>query len=63
MKQCIIKKDMIYIIKNNVLTAKINSFGAELISVQNNLTKTEFIWQGNKKYWNGHSPILFPFCG
>jgi len=54
---------MIYEIKNDVLTAKINDLGAELVSVSDNKTGIEFIWQGDEKYWHGHSPILFPFCG
>ena len=54
---------MIYEIKNETLTAKINSLGAELFSVMNNKTCTEFIWQGDEKYWKGRSPVLFPFCG
>ena len=54
---------MIYEIKNKYLTAKINSIGAEIISVIDNKTNTEFIWQGDKKYWESHSPVLFPQCG
>jgi len=54
---------MIYTIKNSLLTAKINTLGAELVSVKSNATDVEFIWQGDEKYWSSHSPILFPFCG
>lgn len=54
---------MIYEIRNEKLTVKINSLGAELISVIDNKTKTEFVWQGDEKYWKGHSPVLFPQCG
>lgn len=54
---------MIYTIKNEYLTVKVNSFGAEVISVKDNNSKNEFIWQGDEKYWKEHSPILFPFCG
>ena len=54
---------MIYEIKNKYLTAKINSLGAELFSVKQNSNDCEFIWQGDEKYWKGHAPVLFPFCG
>lgn len=54
---------MIYFIKSSILTAKINSFGAELISVKNNVSQNEFIWTGDPKYWSSHAPNLFPFVG
>lgn len=50
---------MIYTIKSGRLTAKINSLGAELISVVAN--SEEYIWQGG--VWNQHAPVLFPVCG
>lgn len=53
---------MIYEIKNKTLTAKINSHGAELLSVKQT-NGCEFIWQGDEKYWSEHAPVLFPFCG
>lgn len=49
-------------ISNSVLTATINSFGAELISLLNNSNR-EYIWEGNPDYWGKHSPILFPIVG
>lgn len=53
---------MITIISNSRLSAKINSKGAELISLQNQNNK-EFIWEGNPEYWGKHSPVLFPIVG
>jgi galactose mutarotase-like enzyme len=50
------------IIKNANLTALINPFGAELISLKDN-TNREFIWEGNPHYWGKHSPVLFPIVG
>ncbi len=50
---------MIYTIKSDKLTAKVNSFGAELCSVCAN--NTEYIWQGEQ--WKSHAPVLFPICG
>jgi galactose mutarotase-like enzyme len=44
-----------------MLTVKINSHGAELISVIGK-EGFEYLWQG-KELWHGHAPILFPICG
>lgn len=50
-------------IKNEFLTASLDTVGAELVSVTDNQTKKEYIWQGTPSIWNGHSPILFPIVG
>ena len=47
---------------NSELTATIDTFGAELISLKNN-SKREYIWEGNPDFWGKHSPILFPIVG
>jgi galactose mutarotase-like enzyme len=52
---------MIVTISNGILTATINSLGAELISLVKN-TKN-YIWQVDELYWNKTSPILFPIVG
>ena len=57
------KKEMNYEIKNEFIKAKIKSFGAELNSLQKCGEELEYIWQGDSKYWNRHSPILFPIVG
>ena len=57
------KKEMNYEIKNEFIKAKIKSFGAELNSLQKIDEDLEYIWQGDAKYWNRHSPILFPIVG
>lgn len=44
-----------------ITTAKINSLGAELVSLKKN--GKEVIWEGDPKFWAGHAPVLFPFCG
>ena len=54
---------MIYTIKNDKLTANINSLGAELWSVTNNQNGYEYIWQGDPKYWEDRALTLFPICG
>lgn len=57
------KNEMNYEIKNEFIKAKIKSFGAELNSLQKIDEDLEYIWQGDSKYWNRHSPILFPIVG
>jgi galactose mutarotase-like enzyme len=52
-----------YEIKNSFIRVKINSFGAQLNSLQKADENLEYIWQANPKYWNRHSPILFPIVG
>lgn len=52
---------MIYTISNGILTAKFSSLGAELKSLVFN--DIEYIWQGDKKYWTGSAPLMFPNCG
>ena len=51
---------MIYTLKNDKLEVKVNSLGAELISVVSS-EGFEYIWQGH--HWPKHSPVLFPICG
>ena len=50
-------------IKNDQLTLEISSLGAELQSIKD-ANGNEYLWDGDDKYWNRHSPILFPIvCG
>lgn len=50
-------------ISNSILTATIHHKGAELISLKNNFSKREYIWEGNPVHWGKHSPVLFPIVG
>ena len=52
----------ISVIKNDFLTIKIDSFGAELRSILDS-DGTERLWQGDEKWWDGYAPHLFPICG
>lgn len=54
---------MTFELKNDFLKVKINSFGAELNSLQKIDNSCEYIWQANSKYWARYSPILFPIVG
>lgn len=50
-------------IKNDKLTVAISEHGAELQSIKDAEGK-DYLWDGDEKYWNRHSPILFPIvCG
>ena len=48
------------LLSNRFFTAKINSFGAELVSFKKLADNCEYIWNGDKTFWTGHSPLLFP---
>ena len=50
---------MIYSLENDLLSVKINSRGGELWSVKDK-GSTEYLWQGNAKYWEDRAPNLFP---
>ncbi|MBU0923655.1 aldose 1-epimerase family protein [bacterium] len=54
---------MNYEIKNSFISAKIDSFGAQLNSLKNNNQSFEYMWQADPRYWNRHAPILFPIVG
>lgn len=49
-------------LSNNVISAQINTLGAELCSLKNTENK-DFIWEGDPAYWGKHSPVLFPIVG
>ena len=53
---------MQYVLKNEYLKATFESFGAELISLQDDAGK-EYLWYGDSAFWGRHSPVLFPFVG
>ena len=45
-------------LKNGALTARIESKGAELLSLVKN--ETEYMWQKDPAFWGKTSPVLFP---
>lgn len=51
---------MKYTIKNDCLSVTLESFGAELRSIQTT-DGTEYLWQGNPDIWKGQAPNLFPY--
>lgn len=48
-------------LKNDLLTIKIDSHGAELCSIRHG--NTEYLWQADTVFWARHSPVLFPIVG
>ena len=52
----------LYTIKNECLTVRISTLGAEMQSIVDN-AGVERLWQGDPAYWTGRAPILFPMCG
>lgn len=52
---------MIVTITNSLLSATINTLGAELISLLKN--NKNYIWNIDETYWNKTSPVLFPIVG
>lgn len=53
----------IFTIKNDMLTATVKEYGAELHSVVSNDSGFDFLWNGDTSVWYGQSPILFPIIG
>ncbi|MEG0913181.1 MAG: aldose 1-epimerase family protein [Oscillospiraceae bacterium] len=53
---------MDYYISSNCLTVTISSAGAELQSIKSS-DGTEYLWNGDEKYWKKHAPNLFPYIG
>lgn len=49
------------VIGNENMTVTIKSAGAEMTSI--NYLGTEYLWNGDRKYWGRHAPILFPIVG
>lgn len=54
---------MIIEISNERLTARIESYGAELQSLVKKDGGREYVWYGRKDIWSGRSPLLFPIIG
>lgn len=50
-------------ITNGVFKATISTLGAELKSVKNTDTNTEFMWQADADIWPRTAPVLFPIVG
>lgn len=53
-------KEKIRTIQNEVMSVQVNVFGASLWSIKG-VDGTEYLWQGNEKYWGDRAPVLFPY--
>ena len=51
---------MIHTIFNDYLSVSVDSMGAQLRSVRS-AEGTEYLWQGDARYWADSSPVLFPY--
>ncbi len=54
---------MNYIIENEAVRVTVADMGAELMSLVLKSNNTEYLWQGDEKYWTGRATNLFPICG
>lgn len=50
----------VYQIQNEYMTVRIEERGAQLLSIKDH-DGTEYLWQGDVRYWEERSPILFPY--
>ncbi len=53
----------VYVLKNDGVSIEVDTKGAELKSLKNPGTGTEYLWQRDPAFWGRSSPILFPFVG
>ncbi|MBU3155986.1 aldose 1-epimerase family protein [Clostridium estertheticum] len=54
---------MIYFLENSTIKITVSTQGAELHSITGKKEGTQYLWNGDPKYWKYHSPILFPIVG
>lgn len=54
---------MIYTLENNFIKITASTIGGELHNILSKNNNTEFLWNGDEKYWKYHAPILFPIVG
>lgn len=50
-------------LENEKIRLEVAHKGAEIVSLFNKKDNIEMIWSGDKTYWAGRSPILFPIVG
>lgn len=50
-------------ISNGKITIQVDSFGAELKSLKDVVSGTEYMWNADPLYWKRTSPVLFPIVG
>ena len=50
---------MLITIENGTLSLTVDTLGAQMMSLKR--CGTEYLWQGDSKYWGDRAPVLFPF--
>ncbi|MBO5929225.1 MAG: aldose 1-epimerase family protein [Clostridia bacterium] len=48
-------------LRNKEMTVTINPVGAEMYSITA-ANGTEYLWEGDPKFWDQHAPVMFPIC-
>lgn len=54
---------MIYSLENSKIKITTSVHGAELHSITGKKEGTEYLWNGDQRYWKYHAPHLFPIIG
>ncbi|PRR82403.1 aldose 1-epimerase family protein [Clostridium vincentii] len=54
---------MIYSLENSTVKITASTHGGELHSITGKKEGTEYLWNGDSKYWKYHAPHLFPIIG
>ncbi|MDR2686389.1 MAG: aldose 1-epimerase family protein [Oscillospiraceae bacterium] len=54
---------MLYHIENDRLFCAVDDRGAQLHSIKDRESGTEYLWQGDPAVWDGRAPVLFPIVG
>ena len=54
---------MTHILENHHLRVVIDDHGAQLLSIVEKSSGTEYLWQGDARYWRDRAILLFPVCG
>lgn len=50
-------------LKNDLLSIKVKSIGAELSQLSSSKNNTDYLWDANPNVWANHAPNLFPIIG
>ena len=53
---------MMLMIQNDHICLTVDTLGAEMMSLRS-VDGTEYLWQGDPKYWGDRAPNLFPYIG
>jgi len=53
----------VILIENELISVEISPWGGTLQSIRCKQTGLEYLWQGDRTYWGGRAPNLFPFVG